>query len=69
MKNHPPTPADVPLLTVVDVARIFQIGQRTVYDWVSRGRLPAPIKLSPWVMRWRREDIEKLARGETARTA
>lgn len=30
----------------------------TLYNWVKRGMLPAPIRLSPRVVGWRESDIE-----------
>ena len=54
--------ADEVLLTVSEVAQILAIDQSTVYKWVDQGRIPY-IDLGAGkkrVLRFRREDIQKL---------
>lgn len=46
------------LLTVGEVAKRLRIGQRTVYRWADRGRIPRPLKLGALV-RWRQSEIEE----------
>jgi predicted DNA-binding transcriptional regulator AlpA len=53
-----------PLLTAEDVARVLNVGERTVWRLVSRARageyrFPIPIRIGPQVARWRWEDIEE----------
>ncbi len=57
-----------PLITADEVSRLLHIKISTVYDAVSRGRIPA-VRL--WsghrrpLLRFRREDIEQLIRDRT----
>ncbi len=59
---------ETPLLTAEDVARLLNIKPSTVYDAAARGRIPA-VRL--WegrrrpLIRFRREDIEKLIEDRT----
>ncbi|GAB6167486.1 hypothetical protein JCM19992_34860 [Thermostilla marina] len=52
------------LLTVKDVATALAVSPRTVWRWVSAGRLPQPIRLAPRTVRWRRQDIEAALHGK-----
>lgn len=47
------------ILTIEDVARYLRVSDRTVYDWVQRGDLPAGKLGSSW--RFKRADIERWA--------
>ena len=46
------------LLTVKQVAQQLKVSQRTVWRYVSRKRLPAPVRLSSARLRWRQDDID-----------
>jgi excisionase family DNA binding protein len=46
------------LLRVEQVARRLAVGRRTVWRWLSQGKLPPPVRLSRACVRWRAEDIE-----------
>ncbi len=46
------------LLTVAEVADRLGIGISTTWQWVSAGRLPAPLRLSRRCSRWDSEAIE-----------
>lgn len=54
-----------PLLTVEDLAKLLKVSKRTVWRWVSLGRLPQPVRCSPSCVRWQaaavRQHIEMLA--------
>ncbi len=67
MKRRKPSAPDSPLMTVLDVAALLGISDRTVWLWTHSGRLPKPVKLTPRVVRWRRSDLQhfldKLAAG------
>lgn len=48
------------------VERIFRLpevrartglGRSTLYDWISRGEFPAPVKLCARIVGWRESDI------------
>lgn len=45
------------LLNVRQVAHILGVGKSTVWRWCKQGTLPAPVKLSARITRWRPEDI------------
>lgn len=47
-------------LSVNQLAAIFSVSKVTVWRWAKDGTIPAPIKLSPGVTRWRRSDIRQL---------
>ncbi len=63
-----PSPLTVhPLLTAADVARVLQVGERTVWRMASRSRagvgaFPKPIRIGPKSVRWRWQDIERYLR-------
>jgi excisionase family DNA binding protein len=48
----------VGLLKIEQVAERLAVARRTVWRWLSQGKLPAPLRLSKSCVRWRREDIE-----------
>lgn len=47
------------LLDVRQVAELLGVHQRTVWRMSAAGDLPAPIKLSERVVRWRLVDLER----------
>lgn len=67
MKAGTLSPPDSRLLTVVDLCHLFGICQKSVWNWVDRGWLPEPIRLSASVLRWRRADIEELLESRKQR--
>lgn len=57
MDNH----ADIPLtgfLTPQWVKKRYSICNSTMYAWISRNFLPAPVKICPRAVRFRAEDIQ-----------
>ncbi len=54
------SPPDSELLTVLDVAALFKISQKSVWRWVDRGWLPQPLRFNRWVVRWRRRDVQEM---------
>lgn len=50
-------------LTVRQVARRLDISPRTVWRWVAVGRFPAPLRIGPKFVRWRRDDLERYLDG------
>ena len=46
---------------------VLSISTATWWDWVKKGKAPKPIKLSPGITVWRRDDVlafaESLAAG------
>lgn len=56
------------VLTADEVAEEFRITAETVYRWAREGELKA-LDLPGRVVRFRREDIEAILRGEKASAA
>lgn len=54
IKNHM---ADVTLLTVRQVADLLGVHVRSVWRLSQTGEIPAPIRLSERVVRWRLADL------------
>jgi predicted DNA-binding transcriptional regulator AlpA len=46
------------LLKPADVARILNIGVRTMWRWVSSGKIPSPDFREGRIVRWRPQTIE-----------
>lgn len=46
------------LLKVETVSALTTLGVRTIWRYAASGRMPAPVRLSRNVVRWRRRDIE-----------
>lgn len=44
------------LLTITDLSDAFQVSPMTIYRWVKRGVLPAPVKVGR-TSRWLEDDI------------
>lgn len=59
------------MLSRGDLARELRVSRATTYRYQHEGYLPAPLRIGPGVLRWRREDIDRLLerlaadRGET----
>lgn len=51
--------ADVTLLTVAQVANLLGVHARSVWRLAQTGDLPAPIRLSERVVRWRLSDLRE----------
>jgi predicted DNA-binding transcriptional regulator AlpA len=47
------------LIKAREVARMLDVDVRTIRRWKSQGKLPEPVELSPYVIRWRLSDIEE----------
>ena len=50
-----PTPL---LLDAPEAASLLRISRATFWKWHSSGRVPLPIRLSPRVVRWRKDELE-----------
>lgn len=74
MKSETNTPpqadlrADVRLVTVREVADLLGVHVRSVWRLAQSGEIPAPIRLSARVIRWRLSDLRAFldARSEVA---
>jgi len=40
-----------------EVERITGLGRSTIYDWMSKGTFPKPVKLGSRAVGWRERDI------------
>lgn len=47
------------LLRVPDVTARTGLARSTIYDHVSQGKFPKPVKLGPRVVAWRESDINR----------
>lgn len=47
------------LLRIVSVSKKTEIAQSTIWLWVTEGKFPEPIKLSPRITVWRESDIDR----------
>jgi predicted DNA-binding transcriptional regulator AlpA len=58
--KHAHKPCDLPcaFYTDVEVAAIFGVGPRCVWNWSQKGLLPKPISIARRWTRWRRVDID-----------
>ena len=54
------------VLTVADVAAKLQISERTVFRWKDAGKLPQPMRLGGWLLRWDREQFEEWLEKQSA---
>ncbi len=59
-RPEPNPPPD--LLTAKEVARRLSIAVRTLYRLVEAGVVPAPVRLSRKLIRWRVADIDRYLR-------
>jgi excisionase family DNA binding protein len=59
--------ADVAVVSVREVAELLDVNPRTVWRMVQTGAIPAPIRLSERIVRWRlsnlREHLDHKAAG------
>lgn len=58
---------DAVLLTAEDVGHLLQVSERSVWRWLSAGKIPEPVKIGGST-RWRRGDVQEwIERGCPAR--
>jgi predicted DNA-binding transcriptional regulator AlpA len=60
-KPSEPVPPDLLLLTSGEVARVCNLGERTIWDLVAKREFPQPVKVGACT-RWRRNEIEEWIR-------
>ena len=58
---HPPMKAEY--LDIIDVSRILKVEQKTVYNWVSQGKIPY-LKANGRLL-FLREEIDEMLRKQT----
>jgi excisionase family DNA binding protein len=51
-----------PLLTAPEIARMLQTSVRSIWRYLSAGKLPRPLTIGGRLKRWRRADIEEWLR-------
>ena len=54
----PESPEDLPpLIRTGTLARRWRVTNNCVRSWAEKGAIPAPIKMGPRALRWRRDEI------------
>ena len=51
------TKSQIQLLRLTEVSKLTSIGKSTINLWVSQGKFPRPLHLSPTIKVWRQQDI------------
>jgi prophage regulatory protein len=46
------------LFRITDVAKLTSLAKSTIWLWVSQGKFPKPLSLSPTVKVWRKSDVD-----------
>jgi prophage regulatory protein len=46
------------LFRIKDVAELTSLAKSTIWLWVSQGKFPKPLSLSPTVKVWRKSDVD-----------
>ena len=54
------------LLTTDDLVSSLRITRQTLAAWVAHGTFPAPLRIGPRSLRWRRDAIERWLRAVEA---
>lgn len=52
-----------PYNTDRQVASYFDVSRGTIWRWVTENGFPAPVRLGPHSVRWRRRDVEAWEQG------
>ena len=59
-QSAPTTPVRRPaLLRIKEVARILSVSPRTVWRWISLGKLPRPVSFSKVCKRWVESQLDE----------
>jgi prophage regulatory protein len=53
------------LFRIADVAKLTSLAKSTIWLWVSQGKFPKPLSLSPTVKVWRQSDIDTWINSHT----
>ena len=51
--------SNIQLLRINDVSKLTSLAKSTINLWVSEGKFPKPIMLSPTIKVWRPQQIDK----------
>jgi prophage regulatory protein len=63
----PPSLEDVAMVDMAQVLATFGLrAPSVIYEWVSAGTMPPPIRLSARCSRWRTSDVHAIARARIA---
>lgn len=57
--NYHPNKPPAEFLTPAWVKKRYSISNSTMYAWIARNYLPAPVKIGPRAVRFRAEDLHK----------
>lgn len=54
--NHQESPAQ--MIGREDTAKLANASMRSIYRWAHEGRFPAPLKIGPRRIAWRKAEVE-----------
>jgi len=54
------------LLRIREVSELTSLAKSTIWLWISQGKFPKPITLSPTVKVWRSSDLDAWIEGRAA---
>lgn len=57
-RRAPPITKNTKFLAVTQMAERYSVSTDSIWRWTRAGRLPAPVKINPQVVRWRLEEVE-----------
>jgi excisionase family DNA binding protein len=47
------------LLTIQEVAKLYNVAVRTLRRWITEGRIPQPMHINQRVLRWKASEIQR----------
>lgn len=50
---------DIKVYRIKELIKLLGVSKETIYFWIRKNRFPKPVKLSPRVSVWFKNDIEK----------
>lgn len=60
MKRPKPTPGMTPWYSIEDMMALFDCCDRTIWKWVSTGKIPRPVRKGRKWSRWPKAQIDAL---------
>lgn len=56
------------LLPLNKVLQVIPAGRSTIYEWISKGLFPAPVRIGPRRVAWRQSDITRFISEKSLET-